>query len=194
MSTTVFTVRAEAAPRSNGVVQRDRPHSGYAMPWGKHKGAPIHEVPDSYLRWCLGNASNLTDDLRAEIEIQLGLPAGSTRVAPEEEIRRIRSELERVKLDAKIAQESLSHEMEAHKRTARRMRLAEDELADLRRGRKAGPVGSPKVEALRGVVKKWYRQLSMRFHPDRGGSNEQAVVVNEAYRTLMTEVEQWERS
>ena len=189
-----FVVRATPAPKANGQQSTAaRPHSGYAMPWGKHKGAPIHEVPADYLRWCLGNASNLTDELRAEIEVQLGLPAGSTKTAPEEEIRKLRAELERVKLDAKVAQESLSHEIEAHKRTAMRCRAAEG-TANLSRGRSTGPAGNPKVEALRGVVKKWYRNLSMRFHPDRGGSNEQAVVVNEAYQTLMREVESWERS
>jgi hypothetical protein len=34
------------------------------------------------------------------------------------------------------------------------------------------------------VVKTWIRQLTMRYHPDRGGSQEEMKVVNAAYELL----------
>jgi hypothetical protein len=35
-----------------------------------------------------------------------------------------------------------------------------------------------------GVVKTWYRDLSLKYHPDRGGSNAAMIIVNEAYDHL----------
>jgi hypothetical protein len=44
------------------------------MPWGKHKGVDVTEVPESYLRWALENASNISPTLKEAIRHQLGLP------------------------------------------------------------------------------------------------------------------------
>lgn len=38
------------------------------MPFGKHKGVKLSEVPKSYITWLLGNATNLDADLRAALE------------------------------------------------------------------------------------------------------------------------------
>jgi curved DNA-binding protein CbpA len=34
------------------------------------------------------------------------------------------------------------------------------------------------------VLKRWYAGLAWHYHPDRGGTNEQMKVVNEAYDRL----------
>lgn len=38
------------------------------MPFGKHKGLRVADVPHDYLRWLLGNAKEMEGDLRQEIE------------------------------------------------------------------------------------------------------------------------------
>ena len=38
------------------------------MPWGKHKGVPLADVPEDYLNWILKNAENMSPELRAQIE------------------------------------------------------------------------------------------------------------------------------
>lgn len=42
------------------------------MPFGKHKGTPIEDVPESYLRWLLNNC-DLGPIIRRAIEKQLGI-------------------------------------------------------------------------------------------------------------------------
>jgi hypothetical protein len=34
------------------------------------------------------------------------------------------------------------------------------------------------------VVKRWFRQMSLDYHPDRGGSHEAQKVINEGYPRL----------
>lgn len=34
------------------------------------------------------------------------------------------------------------------------------------------------------IVARWYREMSLRFHPDRGGSHEAMVAVNACYERL----------
>lgn len=41
------------------------------MPFGKHKGTPLRDVPRDYLRWVLANIADLDDDLRYSIQHQL---------------------------------------------------------------------------------------------------------------------------
>jgi hypothetical protein len=40
------------------------------MPFGKHKGRPLTEIPAAYLRWVLRNCWNLDLDLRVAIEAE----------------------------------------------------------------------------------------------------------------------------
>lgn len=46
---------------------------GVKMPFGKHKGLDLHDVPDSYLLWVLGNVETLSPILRGCIERHLGV-------------------------------------------------------------------------------------------------------------------------
>lgn len=47
------------------------------LPFGRYKGRQISEVPKDYLRWLLYNSTNLTPELRVEIEraVQQAIPA-----------------------------------------------------------------------------------------------------------------------
>lgn len=38
------------------------------MPFGKHKGTPLKDLPDQYIWWLLNKAENLDADLRASLE------------------------------------------------------------------------------------------------------------------------------
>lgn len=40
------------------------------------------------------------------------------------------------------------------------------------------------VEIDDGIVSKWYREMAMKFHPDRGGHHEAMVAINFAYERL----------
>lgn len=53
------------------------------MPFGKHKGTPLDQVPRDYLQWALKNATLVKPGLRGEIELVLGIPVGTTRNPPE---------------------------------------------------------------------------------------------------------------
>ncbi|MHB8955439.1 MAG: J domain-containing protein [Pirellulaceae bacterium] len=95
------------------------------MPFGKHMGQAIEDIPTGYLRWLL------TIDLLPHLQYAV--------------------------------QQELSN-------------------------RKAGaqrqpPPKTPAVIDLAG----WYRRLSMRFHPDRGGSKEAMQAINAA-RELLEEM------
>lgn len=41
-----------------------------------------------------------------------------------------------------------------------------------------------------GVMKNWGRRLTLKYHPDRGGSHEQMLVVNEAVESLKKAIQE----
>lgn len=47
------------------------------FPFGKHEGAPIADIPESYLRWCLREMKDLSRDLRFTIEQTLETSKGA---------------------------------------------------------------------------------------------------------------------
>ncbi len=47
---------------------------------------------------------------------------------------------------------------------------------------------------IRSMAKAWFSQMTLKYHPDRGGSNEQQMVVLECYRSMMDELKKWESS
>ena len=76
--------RPEDGGFSERTVGRDLQRAGgperpSVLPFGKHKGKPINEVPRDYLVWLIGNATIQKPGLREEIEAYLGLPKGSTK-------------------------------------------------------------------------------------------------------------------
>ena len=52
------------------------------MPFGKHRGKPIQNVPGDYLRWVLKNCSNATPQLRRAIERELRPDVPPSRTVP----------------------------------------------------------------------------------------------------------------
>lgn len=54
------------------------------MPFGKHKGEDIDDIPDDYLQWVLDNCDIESETLLHAIEIRMGLRAksGPTRSPP----------------------------------------------------------------------------------------------------------------
>ena len=50
----------------------DSPIEVNVMPFGKHKGVPMRDVPRSYMEWALGNMDALDNDLRWSMEKVLG--------------------------------------------------------------------------------------------------------------------------
>ena len=55
-------------------VKPSRPSSYYVLPFGKHRGTPINEVPEDYLRWLISKDERAAamlvryPELRAEVE------------------------------------------------------------------------------------------------------------------------------
>ena len=45
------------------------------MPWGKHKGEKVEDLPTDYLEWCLSNIEG-NDALLREMQNQLDMRAG----------------------------------------------------------------------------------------------------------------------
>jgi hypothetical protein len=46
---------------------------------------------------------------------------------------------------------------------------------------------------FRNLIKDWFRKLARQLHPDLGGTNEAQIVANQAYKSLMTDLETWEK-
>lgn len=46
------------------------------MPFGKHKGELIENLPEDYLHWCLKNVEDLSPALQEEMEKQLSMKRG----------------------------------------------------------------------------------------------------------------------
>ena len=49
---------------------------------------------------------------------------------------------------------------------------------------RAGSAAAPAAVEFRGLIDSWYRGLVMKYHPDRGGSHEAMIAVNEMYERL----------
>lgn len=90
------------------------------MPFGKHKGTKLEDVPKHYLLWILDNCDVKSSTLKGEIEKILGLQADQ------------------------------------------------------------GLATNPSVDDLEPV----YRKLASKYHPDRGGSTEAMVAVNEFWEEI----------
>jgi exodeoxyribonuclease X len=46
------------------------------MPFGKHKGKPMEDIPVDYFEWCLRELEDLSPSLRDEMQNQIDLKAG----------------------------------------------------------------------------------------------------------------------
>jgi hypothetical protein len=48
-----------------------------------------------------------------------------------------------------------------------------------------GPAGGSQLADVKSLVSRWHRELSLKFHPDRGGSHEAMKAVNFARDRLL---------
>jgi hypothetical protein len=94
------------------------------MPFGKHKGEDIDDVPRDYLRWVLSNVDLRDHGLKRAICDRLDMPAEQPR-APE-----------------------------------------------------------PPVGAIEKLIRAWHRAMALKYHPDRGGSHDAMVAVNDGAEIL----------
>lgn len=93
------------------------------MPFGRHRGQTIDEIPRSYLRWVLENCHSISPHLRAAIADQLGERPQWTPPPP------------------------------------------------------PPPPRTPPASALDNLVRQWLRQMTLKYHPDRGGHHEAMIAV-----------------
>lgn len=157
------------------------------MPWGKHKGKPLSEIPRDYLQWALANATLVTPELREQIESVLNvqpatLPFGDD---PDEDFRaeaiRLRGEVKGMRAGWDLDKTRLKNaDVEI-----KRLKKALDEAS---RRRLADP------SEFRRVVKQWYGAISRKFHPDLGGTAAQQTVANVCYQELMERLEGMEKA
>jgi hypothetical protein len=100
------------------------------MPFGRHRGEPLEQVPFDYLTWVLRGCERLDPWLRkaieAELEQRVGKPASGTQ------------------------------------------------LVD-----------------VKSLIGQWYRELSLKYHPDRGGNHEAMKAINFARDRLFELLEKF---
>lgn len=149
-------------------------NTGTVMPWGKHKGKPLDQVPSDYLRWALRKASQMSVELRAAIETHLMIPpdTGKQPLFPTS------GEDDAAALKREIAKAG--------------RRIAELEAA-LKQARAAAVPAAVKLTdsgEFRRILKQWFGAMSRQFHPDMGGTAEKQALVNILYRDLMRRVEE----
>ncbi len=112
------------------------------MPFGKHKGEHIDDVPLDYLMWVYENC-----DLRSEALAS----AISARIRGRQS------------------------------RTSSHSPPPPPPPPPPPRQEQATSTGVATIEK---VVRAWHRQMAMKYHPDRGGTHEQMLLVNEGAELL----------
>lgn len=147
-------------------------HPPDVMPWGKHKGKPLNEVPRDYLKWAVNNADAMSAELRAAIETELGLIPGVTNPGektPMDDLRDLLAETRRKLKEAEKHAQNL--EMQLRSQEAQIKAASRDVVTD--------------ADAFRRIVKQWFGAMSRKFHPDLGGSADRQAVVNQCYQDLI---------
>jgi hypothetical protein len=99
------------------------------MPFGKHRGQPLTDIPTSYLAWAV-RTCDLSEWLREAVVAEL----------------------------------------------KRRGVRCGDPASD------APPAAAP--VKWDGLVSRWYRELTLKWHPDKGGTKEAMQAVNDAHDGL----------
>src|ERR1700719_2777709 len=106
--------------------------SSMRMPFGKHQGKLVADVPTSYLVWVVNECQNVRQGLRRAIESELEQRDWQSRGTPPP-------------------------------RTP---------------GTSTGDV----LPAT--IIRTWFREMSLRFHPDRGGATGAMKAINHAHERL----------
>ncbi len=106
------------------------------MPFGKHKGKELEEIPESYLLWIYDHANFASPTLRREIARIIGVDYSDPN-----EVHGFGGQ-------------------QRQQEKQQRVGLTTDDLDG------------------------WFRRLSRKFHPDRGGSNEAMKALLEGLEEL----------
>ena len=109
------------------------------MPWGKHRGQEIANLPASYLCWVLEECDNVNPFLRKEMREVLA---------------------RRLDLESAVVTRYVTEEVRA----------------------------GPQINLER-AVSTWFRKLSLRWHPDRGGSDKAMQAINDAHDEIREALE-----
>lgn len=185
------------------------------MPFGKHRGTPIKDVPKDYLRWILDNVQVLEPTLKAKIEARLNIQPATLPLAVEEpepdpaspqaksaltaanlEIERLRLEIKRLTGMTNGFHSDLQNARRDWLDDKLRLKNKDVEIARLKTALDAQPrrFGGNGASEFRRIVKQWYGAISRKYHPDMGGSAANQTVVNVCYRDLIERLEQMEKS
>jgi len=160
------------------------------MPWGKHKGIPIECVPQDYLRWALANMDACRPDHEKywpEFTVVLEGLAGPQ--APQKprppDLRQLVDRLKEEGITLGISSGRITSSRQLPKDLVDAVSFHSVVLFKVL-SIAEGPADPSSVssEKVRWSLKRWYREMSQRYHPDRGGSDVMQSVVNECYRTL----------
>jgi hypothetical protein len=179
------------------------------MPFGKHKGIPIDQVPPDYLCWALKHAdiTNSWPEFRTTIESLVG-PVPFQGSAPNRNgggngsvmsLQGLCAVLRanRVRLSTKDGQLVADGADGLTQQARDALATHENALANLVACVEPPRGGSAKLTwaaDLRCRVKGWYGRLSRQFHPDAGGSAPAQAAINRAYQELNTVLSEWEVS
>jgi Putative quorum-sensing-regulated virulence factor len=194
------TVTTGPTPTPTPTPGRARPIDPSApMPWGKHKGVPIAQVPRDYLVWCLQNTDACNPaherywpEFRAALEAMIG-PGAPPPPPPVPSLQACLSLLAARGHRCEADGDGFVIEPEPSSDLAAALRV--HGTAFLAMLRLCGPAEpEAPLDRVRAKVRVWYRSLSTRYHPDRGGSDVQQLVVNEAYRDLLKILDELEGS
>lgn len=167
-----------------------------AMPWGKHRGKLLKDVPRDYLLWVMGKADLASPELKAEIQQVLDaadndrpLFGGGDGPSEADDLATWQARYFEMEQRAKAA-EKRAAELKRDVAAARDGRIRQLE-SELRAARQDRPTDADK---FRRVVKRWYGAMSRKYHPDLGGSAERQMVVNDCYRGLIGELDRGDAS
>jgi hypothetical protein len=125
--------------------------SSAKMPFGKYRGKRLQSIPTEYLVWLRDENENLDAALRKEVLHELG--------------RRD---------DVPPAADEPPPPVEPKKAKAAAKAEKEEETVPVRNV-------SPMGQSLGGSIRMMYRSLAMKYHPDRGGSPDAMLALNELH-------------
>lgn len=129
------------------------------MPFGKHKGRPLKDVPDDYLLWVVDNCKSVSPTLLQAIKVRLEVES------PEPSAKAKRQQ----QPNTEASNAAIARAKAELNETQRELRVAQDELQEAKR----------RLAEREAVVTKWFRKASFQFHPHRGGSHEVQVLIND---------------
>jgi hypothetical protein len=173
------------------------------MPWGKHKGIPVEQVPPDYLGWalrtmdaCNPDSDRFWPEFKDVLEKLVGpVPPGERPRIPSVPILCAQLALSGVKLAVLHGQLQISGQVSpeqdvairVHRQTLISVLACAEAPAPARNGSMRLIWGSE----FRNLIKAGFRKASRQLHPDTGGSNEGQMGANQLYRVLVDDLEVW---